>query len=159
MDGAYGAASEDFTDFNTLLLVGAGIGVTPFASILKSLLFSRRHDANFKVKKIYFFWICREYKAFEWFQDLLREWELVMRESGDEFLSINIYLTEKMKKEEMDALQQQSNSNRNLDSLTALESRTNFGRPDFGKIFDTISQTHPTDRMTIDYRSSLESLS
>lgn len=34
-DGPFGAASEDFLHFETIILVGAGIGVTPMASILK----------------------------------------------------------------------------------------------------------------------------
>lgn len=32
VDGPFGSASEDFSKFETVLLVGAGIGVTPFAS-------------------------------------------------------------------------------------------------------------------------------
>ena len=32
IDGPFGSASEDFLNFETVLLVGAGIGVTPFAS-------------------------------------------------------------------------------------------------------------------------------
>jgi NADPH oxidase 2 len=37
IDGPFGSASEDFLNYDTVLLVGAGIGVTPFASILKSI--------------------------------------------------------------------------------------------------------------------------
>lgn len=32
IDGPFGSASEDFLNYETILLVGAGIGVTPFAS-------------------------------------------------------------------------------------------------------------------------------
>ena len=32
VDGPFGSASEDFLKFETVLLIGAGIGVTPFAS-------------------------------------------------------------------------------------------------------------------------------
>src|SRR5262245_24038619 len=32
VDGPFGSASEDFLKFETVLLVGGGIGVTPFAS-------------------------------------------------------------------------------------------------------------------------------
>jgi len=32
VDGPFGGASEDFLNYETVLLVGAGIGVTPFAS-------------------------------------------------------------------------------------------------------------------------------
>lgn len=40
VDGPFGSASEDFFKYETILLVGAGIGVTPFASILKTSTFS-----------------------------------------------------------------------------------------------------------------------
>ena len=32
IDGPFGSASEDFLNFETVLLIGAGIGVTPYAS-------------------------------------------------------------------------------------------------------------------------------
>lgn len=32
VDGPFGSASEDYLNFETVLLIGAGIGVTPFAS-------------------------------------------------------------------------------------------------------------------------------
>lgn len=37
VDGPFGTASEDVFDYEVSMLVGAGIGVTPFASILKSI--------------------------------------------------------------------------------------------------------------------------
>lgn len=40
VDGPFGSASEDFLNYETILLVGAGIGVTPFASILKTIWYS-----------------------------------------------------------------------------------------------------------------------
>lgn len=39
IDGPYGAPAEDVFDAEVAVLVGAGIGVTPFASILKRKLF------------------------------------------------------------------------------------------------------------------------
>ena len=38
IDGGYGSASEDWIDYDVAVLVGAGIGVTPFASILNRSL-------------------------------------------------------------------------------------------------------------------------
>ena len=35
VDGPFGSASEDFLNYETVLLVGAGIGVTPFASSVR----------------------------------------------------------------------------------------------------------------------------
>ena len=72
LDGPFGAASEEVFDYKTVVLIGAGIGVTPFASILKSLYHKKKANEKCRIEKAYFFWICREYKAFEWFQTLLR---------------------------------------------------------------------------------------
>jgi predicted ferric reductase len=36
-DGPYGSASELVFNYNVVILVGAGIGVTPFVSIMKSI--------------------------------------------------------------------------------------------------------------------------
>lgn len=38
MDGPYGAPAQDFRNYDVLLLVGLGIGATPFVSILRDLL-------------------------------------------------------------------------------------------------------------------------
>eukprot|EP00948_MAST-09A_sp_MAST-9A-sp1_P002214 g2214.t1 len=42
IDGPFGAASEDFFKYKTVILVGAGIGVTPFASIMRSIAIRER---------------------------------------------------------------------------------------------------------------------
>lgn len=74
VDGPFGTASEDVFKFETVLLVGAGIGVTPFASILKSLWYRIRDQSDrspSRVRKVYFFWICRDFGSLEWFRSLL----------------------------------------------------------------------------------------
>ena len=43
LDGPYGAPAQDYKKFDILLLVGLGIGATPFISILKDML------NNFKI--------------------------------------------------------------------------------------------------------------
>lgn len=53
VDGPFGTASEDVFSYETVMLVGAGIGVTPFASVLKSVWYKYCHDAtNLKLKKV-----------------------------------------------------------------------------------------------------------
>uniref|UniRef100_A0A8C9J9E3 NADPH oxidase 2 n=1 Tax=Panthera tigris altaica TaxID=74533 RepID=A0A8C9J9E3_PANTA len=92
VDGPFGTASEDVFSYEVVMLVGAGIGVTPFASILKSVWYKYCNNAtNLRLKKIYFYWLCRDTHAFEWFADLLQLLENPMLGSG--FLSYNIYLT------------------------------------------------------------------
>lgn len=38
IDGPYGAPAQDYRKYDVLLMVGLGIGATPFISILKDLL-------------------------------------------------------------------------------------------------------------------------
>jgi len=42
VDGPYGAPAQDYQNFDVLLLIGLGIGATPFISILKDLLSDTR---------------------------------------------------------------------------------------------------------------------
>lgn len=38
VDGPYGAPCQEFDQFSTIMLIGAGIGITPFASIIRDIL-------------------------------------------------------------------------------------------------------------------------
>ena len=38
IDGPYGSPAQDYSKYDILLLVGLGIGATPFISILKDLI-------------------------------------------------------------------------------------------------------------------------
>ena len=53
-----------------------------------------KNEGVLKLKKVYFFWICRDTDAFEWFSEMLEDIESHMIEQGKgDFLSYNIYLT------------------------------------------------------------------
>lgn len=88
IDGPFGSASEDVFKFETVLLIGAGIGVTPFASILKSIWYRMRDSStrNTRLRKVYFFWVCRDFGSLEWFKSLL-----TAIESEDKSHSIEIH--------------------------------------------------------------------
>ena len=70
--GPFGGVSENVFISEVAVLVGAGTRVTTFASILKSIWyhFNSRYQAR-RLKKVYFFWICRDFTAYEWFKSLL----------------------------------------------------------------------------------------
>jgi NADPH oxidase 2 len=72
IDGPFGSASEDVFKFEIAVLVGAGIGVTPFASILKSIWYRMNYpQGKTRLRKVYFFWIVRDFGSLEWFRSLL----------------------------------------------------------------------------------------
>jgi len=72
VDGPYGSASEDVFAYGAMILVGAGIGVTPFASILRTLSIQMKQDRlETPLKKVQFYWVCRDEQEFEMFKELL----------------------------------------------------------------------------------------
>ncbi|KAJ1289814.1 hypothetical protein BS78_02G193600 [Paspalum vaginatum] len=103
VDGPYGAPAQDFRNYDVLLLVGLGIGATPFISILRDLLnnikiadelmdlameTSRSEDsANsfsistassnrkraYRTSRAHFYWVTREAGSFEWFKGVMNE--------------------------------------------------------------------------------------
>ena len=66
IDGPFGSASEDFQQYEVAILVGAGIGVTPFASILKSIWYRVNYPTQKKTKlnKVHFFWVSIPHQTF-----------------------------------------------------------------------------------------------
>jgi hypothetical protein len=50
-------------------------GVTPFASILKHIWYRQRRGALGTLRRVEFFWVCRDAPSFGWFQTLLQEVE------------------------------------------------------------------------------------
>lgn len=53
VDGPFGTASEDVFQYEVAMLVGAGIGVTPFASVLKSIWYKFQHgDQGLQTRKV-----------------------------------------------------------------------------------------------------------
>ena len=84
VDGPYGAPAEDVFKSEVAILVGAGIGVTPFASILKHIWYRQKRGTLGALRRVGFFWICRDAPSFGWFQSLLQEVEAAQmdRKSG-----------------------------------------------------------------------------
>ncbi|XP_032448034.1 NADPH oxidase 1 isoform X1 [Lynx canadensis] len=142
VDGPFGTVSEDVFQYEVAVLVGAGIGVTPFASILKSIWYKFRHaDHNLKTQTIYFFWICRETGAFAWFSDLLASLEHEMEELGKvDFLNYRLFLTGW---DTNIAGHAALNFDKATDILTGLKQKTSFGRPMWDNEFSTIANAHP----------------
>ncbi|CAB1348198.1 unnamed protein product [Coregonus sp. 'balchen'] len=68
VDGPFGSPSQEVFNYEVSLCVAGGIGVTPFACILHALLDGWRH---FRLRRLYFVWVCRELQSFYWFAELL----------------------------------------------------------------------------------------
>ncbi|KAB0395578.1 hypothetical protein E2I00_002788, partial [Balaenoptera physalus] len=142
VNGPFGTVSEDVFQYEVAVLVRAGIGVTPFASILKSIWYKFQNaDHNLKTQTIYFYWIYRETGAFAWFSDLLVSLEQEMEELGKVgFLNYRLFLTG------WDcnfAGHAALSFDKATDILTGLKQKTSFGRPMWDNEFSTIATAHP----------------
>src|SRR6201996_4856914 len=103
IDGPYGAPAEDVFDNEVAVLVGTGIGVTPWASILKNIWHLRSGpNPPQRLRRVEFIWICKDTTSFEWFQALLSSLEAQslgapgQDGTGSDFLKIHTYLTQKI---------------------------------------------------------------
>lgn len=72
IDGPHAAPAQHYSSYEQILLVGAGIGLTPSAAILKSILL-HKWSKNFLPHDITYCWVVRhsEIKSFRWFIKLL----------------------------------------------------------------------------------------
>ncbi|OBZ79041.1 hypothetical protein A0H81_01005 [Grifola frondosa] len=137
IDGPYGAPAEDVFDVEVAVLVGAGIGVTPFASILKHIWYRQKKGNLGSLKRVEFFWVCRDAPSFGWFQTLLQEVEAAQADPN--FLRINIYLTQKINEDMLWNIAV-NDAGAEYDPLTLLRTRTMFGRPDWKMIYSRMRQ-------------------
>ena len=165
IDGPFGSPSSNIYRAEHAVMIGTGIGITPFASILQSIMhryweikqscpncsyrWTNDIEASmFKLKKVDFFWINRDQKSFEWFVDLLSQLEIEQKENGgcmNRFLEMHMYVTSALQPTDMKAVALQLAldilyNKEERDLVTGLKSRTNAGRPNWNKVFTKIKQ-------------------
>ncbi|EEH03596.1 NADPH oxidase [Histoplasma capsulatum G186AR] len=139
IDGPFGSASEDVFKYEIAVLVGAGIGVTPFASILKSIWYRMNYpQKKTRLSKVYFFWVCRDFGSFEWFRSLLLAIEA---QDMANHIEIHTYLTARIKVDDATNIMI-NDANAEQDTITGLRSPTNFGRPNWDMVFRSIRKIH-----------------
>ncbi|XP_077981859.1 NADPH oxidase 5-like [Glandiceps talaboti] len=169
LDGPYGSPSQHIFESEHAVLIAAGIGVTPFASILQSI--HQRYRAvkkccpsckhawkeeipqtEMKLKKVDFYWINRDHKSFEWFLELLSQLEEEQQDIGpfDDFLQFHLYLTSAIQTKHFSNIYLQMalnllHKNGGRDTFTGLLSRTETGRPDWDKVFAKIQEDKKGD--------------
>jgi len=101
IDGPHAAPAMHYKHYGTVMLIGAGIGMTPCASVLTAML-KYRWRLNFKPEILHFYWVVAhpDVRAFEWFIHRIAELEyelLKQRHSGAvaprNYAEIHIFVT------------------------------------------------------------------
>jgi NADPH oxidase 2 len=133
VDGPYGSAAEEVDDYDVVVLVGAGIGVTPFASIIRTLVLKsqQKKKTNSKVKKIdiNFYWLCRNKEEFLSFRDLMKV-KIADRSS----VHFNLFMSGEQEVTDAD-FQRELNSYKKWSSLFT-------GRPNWKRIFGELRKKY-----------------
>uniref|UniRef100_A0A672UPJ5 NAD(P)H oxidase (H2O2-forming) n=1 Tax=Strigops habroptila TaxID=2489341 RepID=A0A672UPJ5_STRHB len=144
LDGPFGEGHQEWNKFKVSVLVGGGIGVTPFASILKDLVFKSSISSKLQCKKIYFIWVTRTQRQFEWLADIIREVEEADRNS---LVSVHIYITQLAEKFDLRTTmlyicERHFQKVLNKSLFTGLRAITHFGRPPFVPFFSSLQEVH-----------------
>lgn len=101
VDGPHSAPSEHYGSYGTVMLIGAGIGLTPCASILTALL-RYRWKKNFFPEILHFYWMVRQsdIDSFQWLVHLLTDLSHETKHAREQnqigsqyYVEINIYIT------------------------------------------------------------------
>jgi len=113
LDVPYSGSTTSAWNYQQTLFIAGGIGITPFASLLQSVMKRYRNAMSAcphcshmscsnlpasmgKLKHVDFMWINRDLLSFKWFLELLLEMDREKRIAGsvmDKFLDIRLYQT------------------------------------------------------------------
>ncbi|HEY2511983.1 MAG TPA: ferric reductase-like transmembrane domain-containing protein, partial [Polyangiaceae bacterium] len=148
VDGPYGSPSAHIFESRVAVLIGAGIGVTPFASILEAIV-ARRNDAGTSkgapktaLEKAYFFWLNNDQYSFEWFTALLSE---VEKNDRDGLLDIHLCMTAArsgVSAMGLEVAREIMHASGRSDLITGLRTHTHFGSPNWKAMLGEIARRH-----------------
>jgi predicted ferric reductase len=143
VDGPYGSPSAHIFQSRFAVFIGAGIGVTPFASVLESLVArSNVADVPAKLTQAHFIWLNKDQYSFEWFAALLAELE-----KTDRVALLDIHLCMTAGRSGATALglelaRQVSHAAGRSDLITGLRTHTHMGHPDWEEMLGKIKKQH-----------------
>ena len=126
VDGPFGSPAASMDDFDHLIVIGANVGITPYAGWVPAI-------SNKQIMDLH--WIVRDRSAFEWFSDLLNE-------NKRDSVYIHTYVTAQPPESPVaHACRYLNERYRTLSQphslLTGLDCQTRFGRPNLQRVFDT----------------------
>ena len=129
--GPFASPCDRVYDYNNVILVSTGIGITPFVSILKDIIYRYKND-NLKIKKINMIIINNNSDQHDWFDDTIVDVFSVVPEN---LLEFDIFLTERFLEDEINIINKMEIHNMNF--MRGTDIVLNYGRPNFIEIFKT----------------------
>lgn len=162
--GPFGAPAQDYTKFDILLLIGLGIGATPFVSIIKDLLNNAakcgQDGTEFSRKKgpgrAYFYWVTREQASFEWFKGVMDD---ISEYDHDNVIEMHNYLTSVYQEGDarsalISLVQSLQHAKNGVDIVSQSRIKTHFARPNWKRVFSHLASTHQASTIGVFYCGS-----
>ncbi|KAJ4790855.1 hypothetical protein LUZ62_042101 [Rhynchospora pubera] len=169
IDGPYGAPAQDYKQYEVVLLVGLGIGATPFISIIKDIINNMKQvdddlesgelnqnqdQANtFRSRRAYFYWVTREEGSFDWFRGVMNE---IAETDKKGIIEMHNYCTSVY--EEGDArsaliamLQSLNHAKNGVDVVSGTKVKTHFARPNWRTVYKRLALNHRGQRIGVFY--------
>ena len=142
LDGPYGSPTAHIFESRFAVFIGAGIGVTPFASVLESLVLRAASGRPAALEKAHFFWLNRDQYSFEWFRELLAELE-----AADRGALLDLHLCMTAGRAGATALglelaRAELHDAGRSDVVTGLRTQTHMGPPDWEPLLAAIVAEH-----------------
>ena len=137
VEGPYGSFFEAVETFPVLVLFAAGIGQTPFASLLKRIKACSDAELRTCWKRVHFFVVGREPAAFEWFYTELKAFD-----QREDLFSIRLLLTGSPSgKEEVHSISI-NDFEGSCDAITGLKTATRYGKPNLECLVADLAAIH-----------------
>lgn len=153
VDGPYGSPSAAIFESRFAVLIGAGIGVTPFASVLESMVLRAGGEGDSakpsRLERAHFFWLNRDQYSFEWFAELLRDLE---KRDGKGLLDIHLCMTGARAGASalgVELARQLMRDEGRSDMITGLRTFTHTGPPDWARLLGSIATRHAPHRVDV----------
>lgn len=154
-----------------MLLVGLGIGATPFISIIKDIINNikqvdedlesgelnqnqNQQPNTFRTRRAYFYWVTREEGSFDWFRGVMND---IAETDKKGVIELHNYCTSVY--EEGDArsaliamLQQLNHAKNGVDVVSGTRVKTHFARPNWRNVYKRLALNHRGQRIGTNYK-------
>jgi predicted ferric reductase/Ca2+-binding EF-hand superfamily protein len=151
VDGPYGSPSAPIFASRFAVLIGAGIGVTPFASVLESIVL-RANGASerpSRLEKADFFWLNRDQYSFEWFAALLSELEKIDLKGLVDFHLCMTGARTGATSMGLELARAVMHAAGRSDIITGLRTHTHLGSPDWATMLGAIAYRHKPEPVDV----------
>ncbi|XP_073121167.1 respiratory burst oxidase homolog protein C-like [Henckelia pumila] len=176
IDGPYGAPTQDYKNYDVVLLVGLGIGATPMISVVKDVVNNVKATEEVensleegnrggkimspnaspltnKTRRVYFYWVTREQGSFDWFKGVMNE---VAETDHKGVIEMHNYCTSVY--EEGDArsalitmLQSLNHAKNGVDVVSGTRVKSHFAKPNWRTVYKRIALNHPNSSVGVFY--------